>query len=239
MPAGVPATAPIAGTTVSGLDPAAVQGPEGPGWVIEIKGHHFFNEDIATWTGTYVRGTFLKNLREQTVELPSGPGLPPTRFTMKELGIDFVVLTVDPPRPEDFRVDNPYYEGPLQGTGGYPGATEGMPGMMPGLGMAPCAQGVPGTGLPGGSAKPDKKVKEEPKEPQFFIVPKYTFVLQFCWQEKLLTERLRQRAQEQMQQQQPQPGQPQPGQPQPGQPQPGQPQPATPGNNVAAAKTGG
>jgi len=86
--------------------------------------------------------------------------------------------------------------------------------------------------LTGGAAKPDsKKEKEEPKEPPFFVAPKYTFVLQFCWQEKLLTERLRQRAEAQLQQQQEQQQQ------EPEQPE--QPPPATPGNKMAAANTGG
>lgn len=104
-----------------------------------------------------------------------------------------------------------------------------MPGMTPGGMMAP------GMGQGTGKPKPDKKEKEEPKEPPFFSAPKYTFVLQFCWQEQLLTERLRKRQQEQIQQQleQQQPtGQPE-------QPPGAQPQPATPDNKVAAANTGG
>lgn len=102
-----------------------------------------------------------------------------------------------------------------------------------------------------GKAKPNKTEKETPDEPPFFLAPKYTFVLQFCWQERLLTERLRQRQQEQLQPQaepQPtdqqeqaeQPEQP-PGQ-QPAQPdqQPAQPaQPAATDNKVAAATTKG
>ena len=191
--------------------------------MIEIKGYHFFNDDISTGIGTHVRDTFLKNLREQTVELPAGPGQPPTRFTMEELGIGFGVLIVDPPRAEMIQIPNPYYEGTQ------PGAASGMPGMMvPGgmmPGMAPAGVGVPGAGLAGGKAKPDKKKeKEEPKEPPFFSAPKYTFVLQFCWQEKLLTERLRKRQQELTQPSQEKPAS----------------QPAAPDNKkVAAAKTGG
>jgi hypothetical protein len=211
--------------------------------VIEIKGYHFYNEDITTWGGTHVRDTFLKNLREQAVELPTGPGLPPTRFTMAELGIGFGVLTVDPPIDQANRIPNPYYEAnplaPGSGVPGMPGMMDAPGGMMPG--MMPTVPGASGAGLPAGAAKTQKKEKEEPKEPPFFAAPKYTFVLQFCWQERLLTERLRKRQQEQAGQQPDQPPteQPQPGQPQPGQPQPGQPQPATPNNKVAAANTGG
>jgi type IV pilus assembly protein PilM len=227
-PAG-PAAAPAAGTAetagASG-DPLAVAGPEGPGWVIEIKGYHFYNEDITAWGGTHVRDTFLKNLREQAVELPTGPGLPPTRFTMADLGIGFAVLTVDPPIEQGNRILNPYYEAnpqvPGAGIPGMPGMMDASGGMMPT--MAPAVPGAPGAGLPAGAAKTQKKEKEAPKEPPFFAAPKYTFVLQFCWQERLLTERLRKRQLEQ----------------QPGQPQPGQPQPAAPDNKVAAAiNTGG
>jgi type IV pilus assembly protein PilM len=234
-PAATPAAtdAGTAGAADGSGDSQVAAGPEGPGWVIEIKGHHFYNEDITTWGGTHVRDSFLKNLREQTVELPTGPGLPPTRFTMEELGIGFAVLTVDPPIDQANRIPNPYYEPTLQGPGygapGMPGMMDASGGMMPG--MAPAMTGAPGTGLAGSGAKTEKKEKEEPKEPPFFAAPKYTFVLQFCWQERLLTERLRKRQQEQM----PQPTD----QPQPEQPQPGQPQPATPDNKVAAATTGG
>jgi type IV pilus assembly protein PilM len=223
--AGAP-TAPAAaaaGTAAASGDPTEIQGPDGPGWVIEIKGHHFFNEDITTWGGTHVRDTFLKNLREQTIELPSGPGQPPTRFTMEELGIGFPVLTVDPPIDQSHRIPNPFFEPGPQGVGGMPGMMDATGGMMPG--MMPGGMMGPGMGPPGAKTKPEKKEKEEPKEPPFFSAPKYTFVLQFCWQEQLLTERLRKRQQEQMQQQldQQQPSA----------------QPEPPDNKVAAANMGG
>jgi type IV pilus assembly protein PilM len=264
--AGAPSAAPAstaAGVAAASSDPLAVAGPEGPGWVIEIKGYHFFNEDITTWGGTHVRDTFLKNLREQTVELPSGPGQAPTRFTMKELGVDFAVLTVDPPIDQTNQIPNPFFEGGPAGQAGYPGAMDGTSGMMPGMTpgmmapgmMAPAGMGAPGGNRPGAGAKSDKKEKkEEPKEPPFFLAPKYSFVLQFCWQEKLLTERRRQRAQAQLQQQQPDqaapaaPGGQNPAVPGgqnpavPGGPPPAAPgnkTPAVPGNKVAAANIGG
>jgi len=229
-PAAPNAAVPAAGGPAIIGDPAEIKGPEGSGWVIEIKGHHFFNEDIMTWGGVHVRDSFLKNLREQTVEFPTGPGRPPTRFTMEELGIGFSVLTVDPPIDQTHRIPNPFYEPVAPGAGGMPGMMEGPGGMMPG--MTPGGMIAPGMGQASGKTKPDKKEKEEPKEPPFFSAPKYTFVLQFCWQEQLLTERLRKRQQEQIQQQldQQQPSEQPPGE---------QPQPAAPDNKVAAANTGG
>lgn len=235
--AATPATpaAGTAATTEGSGGTEEVTGPEGPGWVIEIKGHHFFNADILTWGGTHVRDTFLKNLREQTVELPTGPGLPPTRFTMAELGVGFTVLTVDPPIDQNNTIPNPYFVGNPQMPGSGAGAMPGMPGMMGGAGMmpgmAPAMPGAAGPAAKPGAGKEAKKEKEEPPEPPFFAAPKYTFVLQFCWQEKLLTERLRSR-------QQPQAEQPS-DQPPADQPQPEQPKTAVPDNKVAAANTGG
>lgn len=231
-----------AGATLASGELEEIPGPAGPGWVIEIKGHHFFNEDIMTWGGVHVRDTFMKNLREQTIELPSGPGQPPTKFTMEELGISFPVLTVDPPIDQTHRIPNPFYEPVAPGSAGMYGMTDATGGMMPGMtpggmmpGMTPGGMMAPGMGQPGAKTKPDKKEKEEPQEPPFFSAPKYTFVLQFCWQEQLLTERLRKRQQEQLEQQleQQQPAD------ESDQPPSEEPQPATPENTVAAANTGG
>ena len=231
--AAAPAAAADATAALASAGLEDVAGPEGPGWVIEIKGHHFFNEDITTWGGVHVRDTFMKNLREQTIELPSGPGLPPTRFTMEELGISFPVLTVDPPIDQSHRIPNPFFEPVAPGSGGMYGTMDMTGGMMPG--MTPGGMMGPGMGQPGAKTKPEKKEKEEPKEPPFFSAPKYTFVLQFCWQEQLLTERLRKRQQEQLQQQleQQQPAD------EADQPPADEPQPAAPENKVAAANTRG
>jgi hypothetical protein len=45
-------------------------------------------------------------------------------------------------------------------------------------------------------------VDPEVENPRFFPAPKYSFVVQFCWQEKLLAERLRARQEALMNEQQ-------------------------------------
>jgi type IV pilus assembly protein PilM len=176
---GVPAAAgaPTAPDTPAG--PAAeVKGPEGAGWVIEIKGYHYFNENPATWGGTHVRNTLLKRLRENTVELPAGPGKPPEKFTMEELGVGYAILAVETRIDQTHKLLNPFYEGPA--------GAPGMPAMTPGMGPGP-----EGTPLQPGA--PGRKPVEDPSNPRFLAAPKYSFTVQFCWQEKPASERLQKR----------------------------------------------
>jgi hypothetical protein len=194
------ATDMASGVTVDtgGINPEQITGPEGSGWVIEIGGHHFYNEGMTTWGGTHVRDTFMKSLREQTIELPTTPGRPPERFTMKELGIDFVILAADPPIDRNHREPNPYFEG-------QPGTSGASEAVSP-SGYGPPVAGPAGFGAPlpgrtaaeapeagGPAAEPEEEEKES--EPPFYAVPKYSFVVQFCWQEQQLTERLQKRQQ--------------------------------------------
>jgi type IV pilus assembly protein PilM len=218
----------------AGINPDQITGPSGPGWVIEIQGYHFYNNNVRTQGGTHVRNTFLPKLNDQIVQLPTEPGSPPENFTMKELGIDYVILLSDPPPDRTYRVRNPFFEG----TPGSTGYGSGM-----GEGLSPSGLGMPagvGAGLGGlapaasGAAKPKPK-EEGPVEPPFYPAPKYTFIVQFCWQEQLLSARLLKR------QQAAQPAQELPAQGQPPQAQPpqGQPQPTPADQPVAAAGTGG
>ena len=179
-----------------------VTGPEGPGWVIELRGHHFYNEDPLNWGGTHVRDTFLKNLREMTIELPVGLDGQVESFTMEELGIGYAILALETRIEHNHRVPNPYYEPPTRQTGPGAGDPRAMPGRTGGLGGA---RG--GLGGRTGTAKPAAETPRadtmedgiDPDNPPFFLAPRYTFVVQFCWQEQLLTERLRAREQALMQ----------------------------------------
>jgi type IV pilus assembly protein PilM len=185
---------------IAEFDLDAITGPEGPGWVIELRGYHFFNEDPETWAGTHVRDTLLKNLREGTLSLPIELGEALEEFTMEELGIGYGILAVERLIDHNHRVPNPYYEPPAGGPGG--GSGPGM-GLGPGMGMGAGMEGLGGLGGFGGGqqpptgspAKPRSKpgVDPEVENPRFFPAPKYSFVVQFCWQERLLTERLRAR----------------------------------------------
>jgi len=146
--------------------------PKGPGWVVEIKGYHFYNDPSKPADGgsAHVRKTLLKSIETGTVDLPAGPGGKTDQFTFKELGIGFAILARDIPINRQFRLDNPNYAG----NGTTPGASgfEGGPG--------------PGVGAITG-------VAEDPNNPQVFVVPKCEFVVQFCWQEKPLTKRYEER----------------------------------------------
>ncbi len=175
------------------FDADAITGPEVPGWVIELRGHHFYNEDPETWAGTHVRDTLLKNLREGTIRLPIELGEGFEEFTMEELGIGFGILAVERLIDQNHRVPNPFYEPPTGDPAG---------GRGPGMGLGSGMEGLGGLGGFGGGQQPQTgtgrprskpRVDEEADNPRFFPAPKYSFVVQFCWQESLLTERLRAR----------------------------------------------
>jgi type IV pilus assembly protein PilM len=155
--------APASQADVSGV---SVDGPKGPGWVIEIKGHHFFNDPSNRRTAgpAHVRNTLLRNLEQGSTDLPGGPGQPPQTFTNKELGIGFAILAFDP-KLRDVKIPNPNYVSvaPANGENAFGGPTE--------------------FGAP-------KPAKADPKanldNPESFEVQRYDFIVQFCWQEKPL-----------------------------------------------------
>jgi hypothetical protein len=121
-------------------------------------------------------------------------------FTMKEMGIQFPVLASDGGQPQPMNVRNPDYEPPR----GMPQGAEidpallGMPGIpgIPGFsgGVFPPASvsksGTGATGANGKGAADDAAVKENLP---FFQVKRYDFIVQFCWKEKRLSERLKER----------------------------------------------
>jgi hypothetical protein len=66
-------------------------GPTGEGWVIQLSGHHFHNQDPTNAGAQYVRNTLLRNLMEQPITLPDQDGKP-VPVMPKELGIMYPVL---------------------------------------------------------------------------------------------------------------------------------------------------
>ncbi|MFM9058979.1 MAG: type IV pilus assembly protein PilM [Planctomycetaceae bacterium] len=114
------------------LDPAqpATPGPTGPGWVIQVVGHHFHNEDEhgARQDEQFLRDTLIRNLDGAGVAVPVStvpPGAdaaaPPT-VPIKSLGIDFPVIVSSPPVKKD-RVQPPTAGGaPRAGGSGVPPA---------------------------------------------------------------------------------------------------------------------
>ncbi len=176
-PAAPPSNAPVATNPPSvgaagaqGQAAGEIQGPTGAGWVIEIRGHHFHNGDprIERGTaGTYVRNTLVRQLSEGKVPLPIEPGADPTLFDMKELGIGYVVLSYEK-LDRKYRIRNPAY-----------------------------VDAAPRSGFSSEKeTEPTEAATGEKGEiPASFEAPKCDFVVQFCWQETTMSERLKQREQ--------------------------------------------
>jgi type IV pilus assembly protein PilM len=191
-----------------------ITGPTGPGWVLEMNGYHFFNEDPKTGGATYVRNVLLKALESTEVELPVGDGRTEI-FTMKELGIGYAILLPNDELNKRWQEPNPNYEGGAvsQPGGGIPGMDSGPPGADFGGGIPGMPDDGLGGGVPGLPAGQKPSEDEGPVEPPTLPAPKYTFTVQFCWQERLLSERLEQRrlereAEQQLKEQQANQGQP-------------------------------
>jgi type IV pilus assembly protein PilM len=87
---------------------AAVTGPQGPGWVIEIKLRHYHNNMKNPPTAPeYVRQEFLTKFIDDTVELPGTAQTQPKKYTYEELGIRFPIIAYGPPSPRNVRLRDP------------------------------------------------------------------------------------------------------------------------------------
>ncbi|MCE9525111.1 MAG: type IV pilus assembly protein PilM [Planctomycetales bacterium] len=162
-----------------GGSPGAVPpgGPTGAGWVVELKGHHYFHDPKDPRAGAkwHVRNTLMKNLRTKPIRLP-GETLTPGEsaneevFTPEELGIGYVILIKDPIL-RDVQIPNPNaVPAEKAGVGGFAAGTD-----------------------KGGKEKAKKEEKEDPDNPAFFPAKQYDFIVQFVWQEKPLRIRLEER----------------------------------------------
>ena len=163
------AAAAAADTGAAGTEPASnleVTGPEGDGWVIEIRGYHYFNKDLRSSRAQHVRNTLIRNLAQQKVRLPRGNGDLET-FTMAELGVGYALLLSDGTSSKE-KIPNPNYTPPKP-------VEEGA---------APAAK------KPAVEKDDDKKKPGPPPQVAFFEENKYSFTVQFCWQQKLLTQRI-------------------------------------------------
>ena len=69
-------------------------GPVGPGWQIEIMGHHFHNAS-GNSRDQYVRSTLLKRLLNTTLQLPDGPNGELIEVRYEDLGIKFPLVNRD------------------------------------------------------------------------------------------------------------------------------------------------
>ena len=92
----------VSSTPSPGADAASAENPSGaspakrPTWIIQIAGLHYHNATRDNQGAQYVRNTLIKNLRKNTVELPTADGKGVERVSMEDLGISCPVLLKAP-----------------------------------------------------------------------------------------------------------------------------------------------
>ena len=129
----------------------------GSGWVIEIKGYHYFNgpEHIGLEGESHVLKYMIEFLNNGRIEIANEkPDEKPLSFSMRELGIRLPVVISAPPANTNHRIANPVYLQRLIDLGyakpaGVGGMDMGSGGMMGGPGMGGPGMGGPGMGGPG------------------------------------------------------------------------------------------
>jgi len=104
-PSGEEGAAPAEGGEAAAAPPAV--GPTGPGWVIQLTGHHFHNDTSLPANNSavqYIKRTLLKNLETKAVKIDGKikPVLP------KELIIEYPVLVASTTILDNAEVLNPY-----------------------------------------------------------------------------------------------------------------------------------
>jgi type IV pilus assembly protein PilM len=156
-----------------GDDQAAATTGDGPtdaGWIIELKGFHFFNNNRDTGYISHVHMALLERLRQSVIDLPvvaiddADTRFTLEQFTMEEMGISHIVLVSS---QDDGEVvigeasDGATGGGDSGGTmGGMLGGSEGGGGTSPGTGN-------------GNNGITEEEVTYKAK--------KYSFTVQFCW----------------------------------------------------------
>ncbi len=151
-------------------------GPEGEGWVIQLDGYHFHNEELSNSGAEFVRQTFIKQLQEGKILLPAGEGQPPEEVAIADLGISHPVIRWKSPVYE-MKIPDPTQDPQDASANGENGEAEDAP-----LANAPGT--YPGAAGAGGYLS-DVKMLD---------LKKFDFVIQFAWKPTLRSERLQQQA---------------------------------------------
>ena len=140
------------------------------GWVIELSGYHFHNNNYPMAGSEYVKRTLIKNLMTGSVQLPTPGGPNPTEeFTMEELGIGYALIAEDGGMTP-MKIPNPDYQPPD------PYAEEEEFDVDPLQKLR------------------SKEAKKDEQEVEQFLKPKtHKFKVQFLWQPTTLSERLEKR----------------------------------------------
>jgi type IV pilus assembly protein PilM len=106
-----PAMNPGAAAQMPGADGAMSGGaadgpPAGAGWVVQLVGYHYHNNDLETQGSAFVRDTLIKNLREGKVKLPSKGG-ELAEVSVQELGISHPVIVSEIRAPQPVKITDP------------------------------------------------------------------------------------------------------------------------------------
>ncbi|MEL7500638.1 MAG: type IV pilus assembly protein PilM [Planctomycetota bacterium] len=162
--------------------PVSVAATDG-GWIVEIKGHHFHNSDVAMRNlrseKQYLMETLIQNLRfKKNVKLPSHPD---KDFTYADLGVTFPTITWVSSSAEETEIifDPTAADGGMSdvdgGAGGAGGKFSGGGGMgMGGMGAGGPSEGA--SGRPGGlSSTTDEDTAN------IYKVRKFKFIVQMAW----------------------------------------------------------
>ncbi|HVX60257.1 MAG TPA: type IV pilus assembly protein PilM [Pirellulales bacterium] len=160
---GAPAAAAPAGDAPAGdaAAPADGAGPSGPGWVFQLRGHHYHNKKNDPNQGeAFLSKALLHNLRKEFIEIPLEERQPggPIKFPVKALGISYPVLVNFKPIDYSFRLiveDLDADDGQARGGQNPMGVMPEMPG-----------------GIGGGGPTATKTIS----------APRFDFIVQFCWQ---------------------------------------------------------
>ncbi|MDC0574829.1 pilus assembly protein PilM [Pirellulaceae bacterium] len=153
-------------------------GPTGSGWVIQLKGYHFFNQNRDTGDVSHVHMALLERLRQSAIDLPIAAvddlntEFTIEQFTMEEMGISRIVLV-------DSQENGEVIIGGANGD-----ATEGDPGGGT-SGMGALGGGAGGGATPdalgGGTSGGLVGDNEDAEEVVTYKASKHSFIVQFCW----------------------------------------------------------
>ncbi|NOY28657.1 MAG: type IV pilus assembly protein PilM [Planctomycetes bacterium] len=146
----------VAGESAEGGD----AGLAGPGWVIELTGHHYHNLDKRNDTARFVNNTLIKTLEEGFVELPDGDKNEMVKVSFVDLGISH------PWRAWGDKLRDEIID-PEAELGGKRARARPEARLGPGIGI-------------------DDTEEEESK---LITLKRYDFIVQFCWHPKTKSER--------------------------------------------------
>jgi type IV pilus assembly protein PilM len=161
-------------------------GPTGTGWVIEFRGHHFFNDDPDTAGKVHLYNTLIDFLENGSVELANPKdGGTMVKYSLKELGLSYAIIANDSKNIDmDYRIKNPNAAASDAGSAGFGnfGTGDDDDG------------GAEAGGITGGASQSESNDKDEPDIVASYRAPKYDFSVQVVWIENPLTDRLKARA---------------------------------------------